>query len=155
MAAKTELYVGIGSPRGDIGRHWVLILRPANSPTCTWYHIVAEPWRSIHNVHYMVDIKNGKPFDTTVVVERHYIADMNTKATDELSAAVKFVKPQSCQCWVVEVLQWLEHKGVVASGSAEHWRGRIEQHDSNKGPSKGNFEPMDLESLPRAPTVKV
>ncbi|KAM0501066.1 hypothetical protein ACHAP8_004793 [Fusarium lateritium] len=118
-----NLYVAICKDRGTGGpRHWILVMAEEGSSQATWYHSTGGPTQG---KPYTVEIEN-KRFNSHGIEKCHLIGEISPKDKNKIKSAAQRAPTLRCQRWVVNVLEDLEKRGIVAPGPASVWGAAIE-----------------------------
>lgn len=69
------------------------------------------------------------------------LSTISASDTNKIKAAAQAVPPQYCQSWTVAVLEKLENKGLVPSGTSSHYAGQIEPDQQDEQAAAGSANP--------------
>lgn len=129
--------------------HWIIAVVPEGQLRCTYYHVVGGVTQG---TDYAMRIEANKRIDSHGIDETHFITTIDASDLKKLKAAAQRVLPQHCQTWCVGVLAELEKKGMVPSGTAQHWNSRVEPQtlpqQSGSGSSSASHSSSSSSSHP-------
>ncbi|KAJ6031552.1 hypothetical protein N7540_002284 [Penicillium herquei] len=118
-----DIYVAFGQRRGNDTLHWILMLAHPGSDRCTWYHVIGGPTQGRP---YEPKIEANKRVHSFGISSKQWISRVSASEINKIKAATKAVPLQRCQRWTTEVLGVLERKGLVPSGTRDHFYNQIE-----------------------------
>ena len=121
--ATLELYMAICVRREQAPCHWIILAVPPGSARCTYYHVNGGPSQG---TDYALQIEAGKRTNSTGIATTELIGIINASDVNRLKASAQRPAPEFCQSWAVKVVEDIERKGLVAPGTAESWRARVE-----------------------------
>lgn len=118
-----DIYVAFGVRRGNDTLHWMLLVVPPGSDRCTWYHVTGGPTQ---DTGYTLMIQANKRVNSLGIASKELIGTIKAEDTNKLKSSTQKVGLQRCQRWTCDVLEDLERKGLIAAGTTETYRSRIE-----------------------------
>ena len=118
-----EVHVAFGQRRRDDPLHWMLLIKPRDSNRCTWYHVTGGPTQG---TGYTLLIQANKRVDSIGISAIEFIGNINERDINKVKSSAQRVPLRRCQRWTCDLIEDLEHKGLIQPGTAARYQTRIE-----------------------------
>ncbi|KAI9370161.1 hypothetical protein BJX61DRAFT_544872 [Aspergillus egyptiacus] len=128
----------------DYPRHWVLIIIPPASTTCTYMHICGPPDT------YRVVIELDQPIEDHRLESKALVCVLPDTEMEYIQNLAASVAPRRCQDWVVAVLEKLDQDHLVHVETAGYYKARVEPSLQKRLVAEFRVNPELAGELPRA-----
>lgn len=116
--APLQLLLAICNPQpGEGTGHWILMLAEDRIRDVMWYHSTGGP---AQGRPYKVEIE-FKKYDGCDANAYHCLGVIPDECREEVEASAQKVDGKFSQKWVIDVLDDLEKKGLIAASTADRW----------------------------------
>lgn len=110
-----QIYLAICKPSESGWVYWIIILVHPYDMRCTYLHCSGQPG----DREFIID--EDMDFDDSSIAEHNYIATIPVSARYTVIREAMKLPLQSCQPWACYLIFRLEQKGLVKSGTFDHY----------------------------------
>jgi hypothetical protein len=129
-----DIYVAFGKRRqANESLHWMLATRPVGSHDATIYHVTGGP---SNKQPFKLEIQTGKHLHAHGIGGRDHLGKAKAADKDKITAAINEAPlptgNNNCQNYLISVLQKLESKQLIKTGTATTYQAKLEKIQAPK-----------------------